>query len=201
MMRPDMGLFLAMTAGPAPTPWLLAIACFLARNGPWLSAGLMGWAAIRQPRQRAYLLALLTAAAVAAPVAHALAQLLAFPRPFMLGVTPAYLPHGGSEGLPSTHATVMGLVALGLLARPALRRLGLAAAGAALATGWARIHVGVHFPLDVVGGFLLAALLLAAFLAALRHLRAARESALPAGAEPSRAAAAIAALHRQEPLS
>ncbi len=200
MTRPDMALFLAMTAGSSPTPWLLSIASALARFGPWLSAAVMLGAGLRHRDERGYLLALLCMAAIGSLVSHALASALGYPRPFMLGLTPSHLPHGGSDGLPSTHATVMGLVAFGLLVRRPLRRYGVAAMVLALATGWARIHVGVHFPLDVVAGLGLAAALLTGFLALQWQLR------IRLGARPAQPVAppltppAIAPSHREKPL-
>ncbi|WP_170159385.1 phosphatase PAP2 family protein [Pseudacidovorax intermedius] len=195
-----MALFLAMTAGSSPTPWLLSIASALARFGPWLSAVVMLWAGLRQRDERGYLLALLCMAAIGSLAAHALASTLGYSRPFMLGLTPSHLAHGGSDGLPSTHATVMGLVAFGMLVRRPLRRYGLAAMALALATGWARIHVGVHFPLDVVAGLGLAAALLTGFLVVQWQLRVrlGASAAEPVVLPP--APSAIAPSHREKPL-
>ncbi|WP_295528630.1 phosphatase PAP2 family protein [uncultured Pseudacidovorax sp.] len=194
-----MALFLAMTAGSAPTPWLLPIATTLARFGPWFSAAVMLVAAIRRRDERGYLLALLCMAALGSLVAHALASSLGYPRPFMLGLTPSHLAHGGSDGLPSTHATVMGLVAFGMLVRRPLRRYGVAAMVLALATGWARIHVGVHFPLDVVAGLGLAAAMLSGFLVLQWQLRI-RLGANPPQPSAPAPSSAIAPSHREKPL-
>lgn len=199
MTRPDMALFLAMTAGSAPTPWLLSIATTLARFGPWFSAAVMLVAAIRRREERGYLLALLCMAALGSLVAHALASSLGYARPFMLGVTPSHLPHGGSDGLPSTHATVMGLVAFGMLVRRPLRRYGVAAMVLALATGWARIHVGVHFPLDVVAGLGLAAAMLSGFLVLQWQLRIRLGASAPHPSAPP-SSSAIAPSHQEKPL-
>ncbi len=156
MTHPDTALFLLMTAGPSPAHWLLTIACAIAEGGAWLCAGLMGWAAWRQPRERGYLLAALAAAGAASFVAHGLADRIGLPRPFMLGLAPAYIEHGASHAMPSTHATVMFFIAFALAARPGLRRWAPAAAVLALATGWARVYAGVHFPSDIAGGLVLA---------------------------------------------
>lgn len=51
---------------------------------------------------------------------------------------------------PSDHACVCGAVAAGLFFVD--RRLGWIAAVAALVMGFARVYVGVHWPLDVVAG-------------------------------------------------
>lgn len=194
-----MALFLAMTAGSAPTPWLLSIATTLARFGPWFSAAVMLVAAIRRRDERGYLLALLCLAALGSLVAHALASTLGYSRPFMLGLTPAHLAHGGSDGLPSTHATVMGLVAFGMLVRRPLRGYGVVAMVLALGTGWARIHVGVHFPLDVVAGLGLAAAMLSGFLVLQWQLRIRLGATAPQPSSPP-SSSAIAPSHRQKPL-
>ncbi|MET3513839.1 undecaprenyl-diphosphatase [Pseudacidovorax sp. 1753] len=195
-----MALFLAMTAGNSPTPWLLSVASALARFGPWLSAVVMLAASLRQPEERGYLLALLCMAAIGSLVSHALASSLGYPRPFMLGLAPSHLAHGGSDGLPSTHATVMGLVAFGMLVRRPLRPYGAAALILAFATGWARIHVGVHFPLDVVAGLGLAAALLTGFLALQWQLRIRLGTRAAAPHLPTPHSPAIAPSHREKTL-
>ena len=85
------------------------------------------------------------------------------PRPFVLGLSPAYIEHGIRGSLPSAHATVMFTVGLVFCLRPALRKIGFAILGVAVLTGWARIYVGVHFPFDVLAGLLLAGTIAAAF--------------------------------------
>ncbi len=52
-------------------------------------------------------------------------------------------------GYPSGHAAIATLLALVALPRGTARGLGLAVAGV---TGWSRMYVGAHLPLDIVGG-------------------------------------------------
>ncbi|MDR6860490.1 phosphatase PAP2 family protein [Variovorax guangxiensis] len=165
----DLLLFHWMAAGFEPRPWLVAVAGAIAVGGPWLCAALLGWIAWRQPSQRGYLMAVLGVAALAALLAHSIAAALNLPRPFMLGLSPPYIAHGARGSLPSAHATVMFTVALLCLARPVLRGAGAAIFAIAMLTGWGRIHVGVHFPGDILAGLLLA-LALAGLFVGLRHL-------------------------------
>lgn len=76
-------------------------------------------------------------------------------RPFALGLCENHLGHSDRGGMPSAHAVVMGCVAGALLpwmgAGPELLLLPVIA----VLTGWARVHVGVHFPSDVLAGLLL----------------------------------------------
>lgn len=165
MQALNLSLFQWLAAGPSSNAHLIAFAALVAQGSSWLCFALMGWVAWRQPAQRAYLMASLFAAGAAALAAHALADAIELPRPFMQGLSPAYINHGARGSLPSAHATVMFTVALVLALRPALRRLAGGVFVIALVTGWARIYVGVHFPLDIAAGLLLAVVLAACFAA------------------------------------
>ena len=176
----NLALFHAIAAGFQPHPLLLPIASALALYASWLAAGLLAAAAWRRPSQRAWLAAALAAGAAAAMLAHLIAAALHLPRPFALGLSPVYIEHGMRGGLPSTHASVMFTIAFTLALRPRLRDLGLAMAAIALLTGWARIYVGVHFPLDVAAGALLGAVLAGA-VALLRRLARQLRPAASAG--------------------
>jgi undecaprenyl-diphosphatase len=157
----NIALFEWIGAGYAPDPQTLWFASTVANRASWLCMALMGWAAWRRPAQRAYVMAILVAAAAAALLAHGLADAIDMPRPFVLGLSPAHIAHGARGSLPSAHACVMFTVALGFLMRPALRDIGLLIAAIALLTGWARIYVGVHFPFDIVAGLGLACVMAA----------------------------------------
>lgn len=157
MRQFDLFLFGWLAAGHHPSPWLLPLMSAVAVDGPWASVAILGWVAWRQPAQRAYLIAVLAACAAAALLAHAIAGALNLPRPFMLGLSPTYIPHGARGSLPSAHASVMFTFAIALFLRPGLRLWAVAATVVAFATGWARVYVGVHFPTDIAAGLLLGA--------------------------------------------
>ncbi len=75
------------------------------------------------------------------------------PRPFlMLNIDPLFI-HGGVDSFPSGHATFfMALaVAVGLYHR----WLGWLLAGIAVLIGVSRVAAGVHYPVDVLAGFIL----------------------------------------------
>jgi undecaprenyl-diphosphatase len=176
MNASNLALFQWLAAGSQPTPWVLSMASALALWGAWLSAAVLGLALWRHRTDRAYLCVVAAAAGLASLLSHAIAIQLDVPRPFVLGLAPAYIAHAGRGSLPSTHATVMFMVAAAFLLRPSLRRLGLPLLAVAAATGWARVYVGVHFPLDIVAGLLLGATVAGALATGLRvfHLFAAR---------------------------
>jgi undecaprenyl-diphosphatase len=87
-----------------------------------------------------------------------IAQIVGFfwphPRPFMMGIGHTFIPHASDSSFPSDHATVFAGVALTLL----FANWRSFAAWVLLALGtcvaWARIFLGVHFPLDMAGAVL-----------------------------------------------
>lgn len=119
------------------------------------------------------------AACVVGALAAALAasRVLAFtfsePRPFTVEHHLRQLvPHAAGQSFPSDHATAAFALALAALAFID-RRLGLAMLIVALLVGTARIAAGVHYPRDILGGLLAAAIGVAlAYLARLLTRRA-----------------------------
>lgn len=110
------------------------------------------------------------ARALAAPVVTVLAYALseaakgwkAVDRPCRLVPAPtiAPCPEVGDWSFPSNHAAVAGAVAVAVLWSAV--RLGMAVLVLAAAAAASRVIVGVHFPHDVVAGFLLGAVVAAA---------------------------------------
>lgn len=163
MRELDFAIFQWMAAGYEPNTWLLALARISSVGGSWISAGLMGWAVWRWPSQRGLISTTLVACGAAALLAHFIAASLNLPRPFVVGLSPAYIVHGARGSLPSAHATVMFTIAWMFLLRPQLRFTGFALFGIATLTGWARIYVGVHFPMDIAVGLLIGLVLAGVF--------------------------------------
>ena len=161
----NFGLFEWMAAGFHPTPWLLAVACWIAVYGAWVAGLAVIYSGFRQPSQRLYLLSLLLLACLTSVLSQAISGALDMPRPFAIGMSPNYLQHGGRGAIPSTHMSVMALIALGCLVRPGLRAAGGVLAALAVATAWGRIYAGAHFPADVAAGLLLACAVMALYTA------------------------------------
>lgn len=158
-----------IAAGEDPGSWALLAARTMALWGGPASAAILLWAGWKKPSERAYLLVVIAGAAVASLLSHALASAFNFQRPFVQGLVPGYITHDASGSLPSTHATVMFFIAAAFLMRDELRRAGWALVVLAAFTGWSRVYVGVHFPLDIAAGLVLG-LCLAGVLAAARWM-------------------------------
>ncbi len=76
-------------------------------------------------------------------------------RPFMLGIGQHFLPHAPTPSFPSNHTTIAFTFSFSFLFW--LRTwIGLFLFTLAFTIGWARIFLGVHWPLDMAGAFLVA---------------------------------------------
>lgn len=155
----NLSLLHLLSAGDDPRPWLLMFGRSLALWGSVLSVLVLLGTALLRRREWRYLLAVAASAVLASVLAKWIAERIGEPRPFVAGLVPAYIAHNASGGMPSTHATVMFMVAFALLMRAGLRTAGVVLLALAAATTWARVYVGVHYPMDIGAGLLLGAML------------------------------------------
>ena len=98
----------------------------------------------------------LIVACVAARLMEALANLYIYhARPFAVGFGPALISHAANNSMPSSHVTFVWTIAMVTAFGGRWPLAGtLILLGAVLA--WARIYVGIHWPLDMVGAALVA---------------------------------------------
>ncbi|MCW2621637.1 MAG: Undecaprenyl-diphosphatase [Frankiales bacterium] len=96
----------------------------------------------------------LIAVAVNQPIVHAVNE----QRPYTQLPDVLVLVHRSLDAsFPSDHATMAGAAAVGLLL--VHRRLGLIATAAAVLMAFTRVYVGAHFPIDVLAGLALGAVI------------------------------------------
>ena len=78
------------------------------------------------------------------------------PRPFMLGLGHQLLPHVAETSFPSDHATFILSFGFGLLLSREWRGMSLFVITLGFMVAWARIYLGVHFPIDMLGSLVVA---------------------------------------------
>lgn len=78
------------------------------------------------------------------------------PRPFMIGLGHTLMPHVADSSFPSDHLTLLWAVASVMLLHPNWRKTGLILSLAGIPLAWSRIYLGVHFPFDMIGAFVVA---------------------------------------------
>ncbi|WP_434628435.1 phosphatase PAP2 family protein [Chromobacterium sp. CV08] len=172
-------LFLLINATAETSPFSIKLATFVAKDVllllPLLLASLWLWG---RPVLRDTVLksALLTGVALLGNWAIGLAW--PHPRPFAIPLGHTFLLHDATPSFPSNHGTIFAVMALCWCFSPA-RGWGWLLAVAGLAVAWARVFLGVHFPLDMLGALLVSVF----WYASLSPLWARQGTALTVGLE------------------
>ena len=144
-------LFLQINAGESTPAWLIRVAVVIADDFiylvPLLLLGMWLWGDSWRRYQaiKACLVAMLALGAnqlIGLEYTH--------PRPFMIGLGHTWTYHAPDSSFPSDHVTVLTSIGLTLRVGGTFR-LAAAVLMLDLAIAWARVFVGVHFPLDMVG--------------------------------------------------
>ncbi len=162
-------LFLLINASAAASPVLVAVAGFIASEliytAPVLVVALWVWG---EPERRAGLASTGIATALALGTNQVVGLLWYEPRPFMIGLGRTLMTHVPENSFPSDHTTFMLTVGLALIATRAAPTWGKVMSAAAVLIAWARIYLGLHFPLDMLASALIACFFggVAAFVAA-----------------------------------
>lgn len=147
--------FLALNAQPGTLDSMLLLARF---SASWLillvPAMLLGlwFLGGRQGHRQALFCAV--SILIALGLGFACGTLWFHPRPFMIPLGHTWISHPADNSFPSDHGTVMFSAAFALLSLR-MRSIGLLMLLAALPVAWARIFLGVHFPLDMLGAALI----------------------------------------------
>jgi undecaprenyl-diphosphatase len=149
--------FLAMNAGEGAAVWAVGISGVLASDLiyaiPVLLVTMWLWG---DHRLRRAALRSCVVAGLALGAGLLVGIVWPHPRPFVIGLGHAWIPHAADASFPSDHVTLFSAVGLCMLVEgQSVLGLTLLAAGACV--GWARIYLGVHFPLDIAGAVVLAA--------------------------------------------
>ena len=152
-------LFLWLNAPENPNTLLLAVAGFFAEYAIWVIPVLIGIGWLYGNEHTRKILLEATASGLAGLLINQLIGLVwQHPRPFMIGLGHTFIPHAADSSFPSDHLTLLWAVAFSFLMHRRPRLAGIALAVLGLPVAWARIYLGVHFPLDMLGAALVAAL-------------------------------------------
>ena len=151
-------LFYLINATPASPEWTIDFATFLAKDlisiVPALAAILwLGGPRSQVKAQRQLVITVAMALGVSVLLSYILGHAFPHDRPFVDHVGYTFLHHAPDDSFPSDHGTVIFTFALAFLFWHRLWSGALLMAIAA-AIAWSRVYLGVHWPLDMVGGLL-----------------------------------------------
>lgn len=88
-------------------------------------------------------------------ISEVLSAVLNTPRPFVMEIGHTLIEHEATGSFPSNHMSIFSGIALAYYFSPQ-RDLGRLLLWTAWLVAWSRIYVGVHFPIDMAGAFLIA---------------------------------------------
>ena len=150
-------LFLLINAEPGESHFLIALSRIVAGDVIGLVPLLLVLLWVRgRPERRGGLVATAIAAALALGANQIVGQFWYEPRPFMIGLGRTLMAHAPENSFPSDHTTFMMTVGIGLIATGAAPRWGRIVTLAGVLVAWARIYLGVHFPLDMIASAIIA---------------------------------------------
>jgi undecaprenyl-diphosphatase len=153
----NQSLFLLLNAAPGASGVVVDTARFLADGLIWIvPAGLIiGWLRGSSATRQALIAA--TVSGLAGLLINQLIGLVWYhPRPFEAGIGQTLIPHVQDSSFPSDHLTLIWAIAFSFLLHEQARLAGWVLALLGVPVAWARIYLGVHFPLDIVGAALVA---------------------------------------------
>lgn len=156
----NLSLFSFINATPITSISTLTLAIFLAKRliliFPLITTACWFWGKSENlVSQRIFVCKTALALIIGLAISGFIGVIFPQERPFMLGIGQHFLAHAPTPSFPSNHATIAFTFAFSFLFW--LRNwIGLLFLIPAFAIAWARIFLGVHWPLDMVGAFLVA---------------------------------------------
>ena len=146
-------LFALFNATPSSSWWAIEVATFIAKDliiiVPLLVVALWLWG----PNQRQLVFKVMLALALSLSISWVIGHLFPHDRPFVDGVGYNFLHHAADDSFPSDHGTVIFTFALAFLFWHRVWS-GTLLLVIASAIAWSRVYLGVHWPLDMLGGLL-----------------------------------------------
>jgi undecaprenyl-diphosphatase len=153
----NQAIFLHLNAELATAAWKLNIAAvmadFLIYLIPLILAAQWCWG---NERQRELALKACVIAFVALGINQLLSIVWPHPRPVVIGLGHTFIPHANDSSFPSDHATVFAAIGLTLVFADIRSKAGWAILFLGACVAWARVFLGVHFPLDMAGAVVVA---------------------------------------------
>lgn len=154
----NLNLFQALNASEAASDWTVKAAIFVANDLfyiivlMFLIAWFKGSLQVKKHIIKAAFFTLL-----AFIIGKIISSYFYYPRPFVMEIGRTLIDHAPSGSFPSSHMLFFSTIAFSFIFSK--KSIGLVFLIMAWSVAWARIYLGVHFPLDMLGAFTIAFLL------------------------------------------
>ena len=147
----NLSLFSWINASPEASNTSIHFAIFIANDLLYCMILLFAWFWLRGNYDtKKQILKAFIFTSIAILISQCISHVYYHPRPFVMEVGRTLIYHAPNGSFPSDHMLIFSSIAFSYLFS-AQRKLGVF-----LLVAWSRVYLGVHFPLDMLGAFLLA---------------------------------------------
>lgn len=152
----NLSLFSWINASPEASNTSIHFAIFIANDLLYCMILLFAWFWLRGNYDtKKQILKAFIFTSIAILISQCISHVYYHPRPFVMEVGRTLIYHAPNGSFPSDHMLIFSSIAFSYLFS-AQRKLGVFLLVMAWLVAWSRVYLGVHFPLDMLGAFLLA---------------------------------------------
>ena len=152
----NLSLFSWINASPEASNASINFAIFIANDLLYCMILLFAWFWLRGNYDtKKQILKAFIFTSIAILISQCISHVYYHPRPFVMEVGRTLIYHAPNGSFPSDHMLIFSSIAFSYLFS-AQRKLGIFLLVMAWLVAWSRVYLGVHFPLDMLGAFLLA---------------------------------------------
>ena len=152
----NLSLFSWINASPEASNTSIHFAIFIANDLLYCMILLFAWFWLRGNYDtKKQILKAFIFTSIAILISQCISHVYYHPRPFVMEVGRTLIYHAPNGSFPSDHMLIFSSIAFSYLFS-AQRKLGIILLIMAWLVAWSRVYLGVHFPLDMLGAFLLA---------------------------------------------
>ena len=152
----NLSLFSWINASPEASNTSIHFAIFIANDLLYCMILLFAWFWLRGNYDtKKQILKAFIFTSIAILISQCISHVYYHPRPFVMEVGRTLIYHAPNGSSPSDHMLIFSTIAFSYLFS-AQRKLGGFLLIMAWLVAWSRVYLGVHFPLDMLGAFLLA---------------------------------------------
>ena len=152
----NLSLFSWINASPEASNTSIHFAFFIANDLLYCMILLFAWFWLRGNYDtKKQILKAFIFTSIAILISQCISHVYYHPRPFVMEIGRTLIYHAPNGSFPSDHMLIFSSIAFSYLFS-AQRKLGVFLLVMAWLVAWSRVYLGVHFPLDMLGAFLLA---------------------------------------------